>query len=128
MSTEQDPHMERTEPEVGPIFEASLRRAMQRVEVRAQLTQKLLALADGPQLVQPAPRGKVLAFRRAPLWLGSAIAAMLVLGVFAGERIHQHREEQRAEQQFEAADRITNQALERVRQQVERAGITLDAQ
>ncbi len=57
------------------------------------------------------------------------MAAMLALGVFVGEQVHvRHEREQAAvaTQQFEAAMRIENQALERTRMQLERAGIRLD--
>jgi hypothetical protein len=111
-------------------FEQSLRRAMQRVEVRAETTEKLLALADHAEH-RRLQAGRVLAMPlRSTLvrsWVGGAIAAVLALGCFAGARIHtEHERRLQADQQFEAAERITDQTLERTRQQLEQRGIQLD--
>jgi len=63
---------------------------------------------------------------RAQVWVGGAIAAMLALGAFVGETVHvRHQREQAAlaTQQFEAAVRVTDQALDKTRVQLERAGL-----
>jgi hypothetical protein len=111
-------------------FEQSLRHALQRVEVPAETTKKLLALAEESGRTR-THSGRVLAMpMRIALvrsWVGGAIAAVLVLGCFAGARIHaEHERRLQADQQFEAAERITDQTLERTRQQLEQRGIQLD--
>ena len=133
-----DPHM--TE------FEQALSRAMQRVEVRAETTAKFLALAEeaeksrvkaggGLRLLRLSNGGRVIAMPRLPqarAWMGGAIAAVLAMGVFAGAHIHeqheQHERQMMAQQQFEAAERITDETLARTREQIERKGINLDQQ
>jgi len=127
-------------------FEQALSRAMQRVEVPAETSAKLLALAqeaeqkrvhagDGLRLIRFSNSGRVLAMPRLPqtrAWMGGAIAAVLAMGVFAGAHIHeqheQHERQMMAQQQFEAAERITDETLARTREQIERKGINLDQQ
>ncbi len=136
-------------------FEQALGRAMQRVEVRAETAAKFLALAEeaergrvhpseqktfagdpgkaggGLRLVRLSNGGRVFAMPRlripqARAWMGGAIAAVLAMGVFAGAHIHeQHERRVMAEQQFETAQRITNETLARTREQLERQGIDL---
>jgi hypothetical protein len=56
-----------------------------------------------------------------------ATAALVLLGVVGGERVHErHVREAEATQQFETATRITDQALEHARQQLARAGVSLE--
>src|SRR5580704_8439545 len=125
-------------------FEQALSRAMQRVEVRAETSAKFLALAEeaerkrvqaggGIRLIKfsgyTGNWGRVLAMPRPRAWMGGAIAAVLAIGVFAGAHIHeQHEQHERqvlAQQQFEAAERITDETLARTRAELERRGINL---
>ena len=118
-------------------FEAALSRAMKRVEVRAELSAKLLVLADeaeekrvaaggGMRLLKLSNGGRVLAFPRQRAWMGGAIAAVLAIGVFVGQQAHERHERRvEAQRQFETAERITDQTLERTREQLRQAGITL---
>jgi len=56
--------------------------------------------------------------------MGSAIAAVLVLGCFVAERVHVERQKaELAQQQFETAMRVTDHALDQTRVQLERAGL-----
>jgi len=125
-------------------FEQALSRAMQRVEVRAETSAKLLALAEeaerkrvhaggGFRLIKFSNGGRVFAMPRPRAWMGGAIAAVLALGVFFGTHVHeqheQHEQHQRrvmAEQQFEAAERITDETLARTREQLQQRGINLE--
>jgi hypothetical protein len=127
-------------------FEQALGRAMQRVEVRAETAAKFLALAEeaeksrvkaggGLRLVRLSNGGRALAMPRIPqarAWMGGAIAAVLAMGVFAGAHVHeQHAEHERqmmAQQQFETAERITDETLAHTREQLERQGINLEQQ
>jgi hypothetical protein len=55
------------------------------------------------------------------------MAAVLAIGVFVGgQAYHRHQQKVLATQQFETATRITNQALDQARQQLARAGVSLD--
>jgi hypothetical protein len=136
-------------------FERALSRAMQRVEVRAETTQKFLALADeaeqkrlhhpseqrtfagdpghaggGLRLIRLSNGGRVLAMPRIPqakAWMGGAIAAVLATGCFVGAHLHtEHERRVQAERQFEASQRITDETLARTREQLRAQGIYLD--
>ena len=124
-------------------FEQALSRAMQRVEVPAETSAKLLALAqeaeqkrvhagDGLRLIRFSNSGRVLAMPRLPqtrAWMGGAIAAVLAMGVFVGTHVHeQHERRVVAQQQFETAQRITDETLARTRAELEQRGIKLDQQ
>ena len=119
-------------------FERALSRAMQRVEVRAETAKKFMALAEeaerkrvhaggGIRLLKLSNGGRVFAMPRPRAWMGGAIAAVLAMGCFVGARIHtEHERKVQAERQFETAERITDQALERTREQLEQRGIRLE--
>lgn len=122
-------------------FERELRKAMRPVGMQPEAVAKLMALAeeaertrtakgDGLRPVKPSHSGRVIAFPRllkTPRWIGGAVAALLVLGVTAGGALHvQHeREAAQTQQQFEAAMRVTDRALDRAQQQLQRAGLRL---
>lgn len=122
-------------------FERALTRAMRRVEVRAETTAKFMALAaeaeqkrvhagGGWRLIKLSNGGRVFAMPRFPqtrAWMGGAIAAVLATGCFVGAHMHtEHERRVQAERQFEAAERITDQALEHTREQLQAQGISLD--
>jgi hypothetical protein len=126
-------------------FEQALARAMKRVEVRAETSAKFLALAEeaerkrvhaggGLRLVKLSNGGRVFAMPRMPQpravvrsWMGGAIAAVLAMGCFVGVRIHtEHDRRMQAERQFETAERITDQTLEKTREQLAERGIRLE--
>lgn len=143
MEFEVNPEMpEMNDPRMKE-FEQALSRAMQRVEVRAETTAKFLALAEeaerkrvhaggGFRLIKFSNGGRVFAMPRPRAWMGGAIAAVLAIGVFAGAHIHeqheQHEKQVTAQLQFETAERITDQTLERTKARLERQGINLDQQ
>lgn len=118
-------------------FEAALARAMRRVEVRAELSAKFLALAEeaeqkrvaaggGLRVLKLSNGGRVLAMPSMRGWMGGAIAAVLALGIFVGGRAHeQHERRVQAEREFQTAERITDQTLEHTREQLERVGVSL---
>ena len=72
-------------------------------------------------------KAKVLVMPLRPrLWVGSAIAAALLMGVFVGDQQYERRQREKAEvaqKQFEAGIEITDRALEHTRDQLERAGV-----
>jgi hypothetical protein len=133
-------------------FEQALARAMRRVEVKAETTAKFYALAEeaeqkrvlhpgeqrtfagdpghaggGLRLISFSKGGRVFAMPRPRAWMSGAIAAVLALGCFLGAHMHtEHERKMQAQQQFEAAERITDQTLERTREQLRAQGIYLD--
>jgi negative regulator of sigma E activity len=112
-------------------FEQKLSKALQRVDAPPNLV-KFLTLAAEAEAEKNKPWRErkhrwVFVMPRMPVWAGSALAAVLVVGAFVGGHIHvRHQREAVARQQFETATQITNRALEHAREQVERAGVSLD--
>ncbi len=117
-------------------FEAELRAALRPFEPPAGFAERVLATAAKDEAsgkandegeLQTARRAKVLPFRSWRVAVGSALAACLVAGAFGTQELHHRRERQReratANQQFETATRITDQALAHTRAQLERAGV-----
>jgi hypothetical protein len=113
-------------------FEQKMSNAMRRVSAPEDFAKTLFVAVEADErLVQQVPleqknKAKVLAFLKPMPWMSVAIAAALVMSVFMGDQVHKKHERVRAEQQFETATRITDQALEHTRQQLERAGVPLD--
>ena len=115
-------------------LEAALRLALRQEDAPDGFTDRVLARASGsraaPATVQPGKAG-LLTWPRRRVWLGSLIAAALVVGVFEGEVAYKHvREQQRrvweATRQFQTTERITVHALAQAREQLQRAGVPLD--
>ena len=107
-------------------FELQLTEALRHVEVPVGFAARVMDRAAAP-----AVAGKVVVMRprlMGQFWIGGAVAAMLAVGAFVGEAVHvRHQREQAAlaTQQFEAAVRVTDQALDKTRAQLERAGLRL---
>lgn len=107
-------------------FELQLTEALRHVEVPVGFAARVMDRAAAPAVAQ-----KVVAMQprlHAQMWISGAIAAMLAVGAFVGEAVHvRHQREQAAlaTQQFEAAVRVTDQALDKTRAQLERAGLKL---
>lgn len=106
-------------------FELQLTEALRRVEApegfAARVMDRAAALAVAKKVV-------VMQRRHVPMWISGAIAAMLAVGAFVGETVrvrHQREQAALATQQFEAAVRVTDQALDKTRAQLERAGLKL---
>jgi hypothetical protein len=104
-------------------LERYLSQAMQRVDAPEGFADRVMARAKA----EAPARAKVLMMPvRSRVWVGSAIAAMLMAGVFVGDQARERRQRERAEQaqrQFEAGIRITDAALEHTREQLMRAGV-----
>ena len=78
--------------------------------------------AEVKVVVMPRRQGSL----RMKAWVGGAVAAMLALGVFGAEQLHQRRQRvAAANEQFEAAVRVTDHALAQTRTQLQRAGLNL---
>jgi hypothetical protein len=106
-------------------FEEELTQALRLVDAPEGFAGRVLAAA-----AETAPqRARVLAMpARVRVWAGGAIAAALLVGVFVQREVRAHeRREQAAlaQQQFEAALRITGDTLDDVRRQLQQAGVTL---
>lgn len=104
-------------------LERSLREALRPVEPQEGFADRVMERA---RTAKPIP-AKVVTMAPRRVWAG-AIAAVLIVGAFAGEQTHLRHERERAEQaqrQFDAAMRITDQTLEHVREQLQQAGVTV---
>jgi hypothetical protein len=113
-------------------LERELRQALRPVDPPAGFADRVIARSRGPEhAAAPQKRARILMFPaiRSRVWIGSAVAAMLLVGV-AGEQAHQRMEQRRkaeeAQRQFETALQVTDRALEHARQQIERAGVPFD--
>ena len=106
-------------------FELQLARAMARVAVPEGFAARVLDRAASPAaqtVVVMRPRSGLW---RMQAWAGGAIAAVLVLGMFGAEQLHQRREQAKADQQFALAMQVTDHALAQTREQLQRAGLKL---
>jgi len=109
-------------------FEHELRAAMERVDAPRSLEVRLLNIAEA-ETPRPRPATlRLIALPRPRAWFGLAAAAAIVVGCVAAEGVHLHREKERAvaTQQFAEANAITDRALERAREKLARAGISLE--
>jgi hypothetical protein len=116
-------------------FEQQLTQAMRRVDapqgLAARIMDRAAGPAENPAEKQAERKSKVIVMRprfssMRLAWSGGAIAAMLMLGIFAGEQVHIWHQREQADQQFEAATRITDEALAHTREQLARAGVSLE--
>ena len=125
---------ERDEREPMDEFEQTLQRAMQRVNAPETLA-KFLATAveaeehrrrSGSGWFRPSRGGRVYALPRPRRWVAGALAAALLLAALGARewRLHQQRVAV-ADEQFTAAVRVTDQALEQTREQLRQAGLNL---
>ena len=128
--SEHDPH---SDPH-SEAFERELAVALRHVDAPPNFTLRVL---EGAGLTEAKPAAKAaaksgiwrprdpFAWMRVQRWAGAAVAAALAIGVLAGEHVHDSRNRERANanQQFEAATRITDQALEHTREQLRQAGV-----
>lgn len=109
-------------------LDSELRTALRPPDLPAGFADRVVAKAF-PSVTgtNAGKRAKVLPFRSWRLVAGGTIAACLVAGFFGAADIHQHREREHAaamaNQQFETATRITDEALEHTREQLRRAGV-----
>ena len=106
-------------------FELQLARAMRRVDAPAGFAERVMERTTSPaeKIVVMRPRSGLW---RMQAWAGGAIAAVLALGMFGAEQLHQRRERERADQQFAVAVQVTDHALAQTRQQLARAGLNLN--
>jgi hypothetical protein len=116
-------------------FEKSLAKAMRRVDAPETLVESVMFRVDAESIAAPTHVSKARhvapSWWVAPrAWFGAAAfatAALVLLGVVSGERVHQrHLREAEATQQFETATRITDAALQHTRDQLARAGVSLE--
>jgi hypothetical protein len=103
-------------------FELQLARAMRRVDAPEGFAERIMERSAGPaeKVVVMRPRRGLV---RMQAWMGGAIAAVLALGMFGAEQLHQRREQARADQQFAVAVQATDHALDQTRAQLQRAGL-----
>jgi hypothetical protein len=107
-------------------LEQQLTQALRPVEPPEGFAERVMARAEKPM---PVPARVLVMTHRARLWAGGAIAATLLVGVFTAEQIHERQRREQAElaqRQFEVALRITGEALEQTRRQLQDAGVPID--
>jgi len=108
-------------------FELQLARAMRRVDAPEGFAVRVMDRAASPVEVEQ----KVLVIRprsglwRLQAWMGGALAAVLALGMYGAEVLHQRSEQAKADQQFAVAMQATDHALTQTREQLQRAGLKL---
>jgi hypothetical protein len=115
-------------------FERALTEAMRRVDAPETLTTFLMRAAE-VEAESRLPRKErkhrwawfVPSARRPGFaWMGGALAAVMLVGVFGVEQVHvRHVRTAEATQQFETAMRVTDHALDQTRAQLKRSGIKL---
>ncbi len=116
-------------------FEQSLRSAMQRVDAPETLAASLAKAVEAEEHRHRAARarfkqnsgGWLHVLPKPRRWASGALAAALLLTAVAAGLWRRERAEQaaRANQQFTAAVRVTDQALQETREQLQRAGFNL---
>ncbi|HEX4155194.1 MAG TPA: hypothetical protein VHY48_06240 [Acidobacteriaceae bacterium] len=109
--------------------ELALHRGMSRVDAPAGFADRMMERAERAGSQKRSRHAKILTMpmRQWRVWAAGAVAAVIVLGALQGERVHQeHERRAQAQRQFVIAERITDQTLEHTRQQLERAGVSLD--
>ena len=116
-------------PELAPDlklaeFELQLARAMRRVDAPEGFAERVMETSASPaeKVIVMRPRSGLW---RMQAWAGGAIAAVLVLGMFGAEQLHQRREQAKADQQFALAMQVTDHALMQTREQLQHAGLNL---
>jgi len=113
--------------EVQDEFELELGRRMRRVDPPEGFMERLMerAESDAPVKARVLTMPRRTVFRA---WVGGAIAAMLVTGLFVGQHVReqaQERKQAEAQQQFETAMQATDHALDHTRASLQKAGLTL---
>jgi hypothetical protein len=111
-------------------FEKKLTEAMRRVDAPWTLAESVMVAVKAEEQRKTRVFPKAWSFAPVRAWFapaGFALAALLLVGVVTGERMHQrHEREAVATQEFEQATRITDQALEHTREQLAKAGVSLE--
>ena len=104
-------------------FEADLKQALRPLDAPEGFADRVMARV----LDEEKPDLRVLTMKpRRRVWIGGAIAAALLGGVFGAELIQTHNRQQQAalvQQQFETGILITDQALAHVRDRLKQAGV-----
>ena len=103
-------------------LERDLRQALRPVDAPSGFAERVLARS------RESSRVRVYAFPARRLWIGGAIAAMLLAGI-AGQQVHQlhqRRKADEAQRQFELALQVTDRTLQHARLQLQRAGVSLE--
>jgi hypothetical protein len=106
-------------------FEEYLRQQLRPVEEPRGFAERVLARAESDVAV-PAKVIVMPARRRA--WTSGAVAAAVLLGGLLTQQVevrHQRQQAEVAQQQFDAAIRITGEALDDTRKQLRDAGVEI---
>ena len=111
--------------ESSPEFERELTHALRRVDPPAGFADRIMVRAEA---AAPARAKVVTMAPRRRIWASGALAATLLAAAVLTQQTHERQQRQKAElaqQQFDAAMRITDQTLEHVREQIQQAGVQI---
>ena len=133
MSVDNDLNKSKTVQESGE-FESHLKTALQRVNAPESMMQFLMLAAEAEERRRnKQPRlGRIFAFAQPQTWMrnaiGGALAAVLVVGtIFAGEHVHrEHQRAAEAQREFDTATQIEDRALAHAREQMRKAGVSIE--
>jgi hypothetical protein len=118
----------------GSAFDQALTRALRPVQPPETLA-KFLAIAaeahehkrrTGRRWFRPASGGLLFINPWPRAFAGGLLTAALMLGAFVAEQAHRRHQQAEATQEFATSMRITDEAIERTREQLLRAGVPLD--
>jgi hypothetical protein len=145
MDEQRDVQGQEVKTDATERFEQELTQAMRRVDAPRSLAVFLQNAAEleAAQSQQRAKKplwfrrganssssaNRILMLPRMQSWMGGALAAVLVLGCFGaitGIHVRNEHRQAEAEKQFAESQEITDRALEHVREQMEKAGVSLD--
>jgi hypothetical protein len=112
-------------------FEEQLAGALKRVAAPTGLMRSVMLAVEADESRKQTWWTRIFDFPRIPDWAFGAVAATVIVGALVGGQMHERREhvrveaQQRAEanREFETANRITDRALDHVRQQLAKAGV-----
>ena len=108
-------------------FEQELTQALRHVAAPEGFADRIMVRAESPAEPQATARARVITMTPRPSrWASGALAATLLVAAVITQQTHERHQRQQAElaqQQFDAAMRITDQTLEHVRQQLQQAGV-----
>jgi hypothetical protein len=133
-----DPNQSESSTEDFAALEYELRNILRPVDPPVGFADRILVRAQGidlqaasaTQSASVTASARVINFSalRSRVWVGSAIAAMLLVGVATEEthRMEQRRKAEEAQKQFEMALQVTDRALEHARQQLKHVGILFE--
>ena len=109
-------------------FDEVLASALRRVDAPEGFAASVMERAGVEEHKAVRAKARIFVFPKLPVWATGSIAAGLIVGALAFGGVHVRHEQQRvqAQREFETASRITDRALEHAREQLAKAGVSLE--